>query len=261
MIDVTGHIPSRRAIDGPPLVELELILGTACLTPISLLSGNAPAAIGRDVDSLLNWLCRKQTEPSDRTANPKRARRHGSWTAKSELENIGTNLRSPQFLTARADWLSGIASCHFDLRLDEWLPPGRIKKPLLDFRRNLLQPFLGTISPLLIVSDIRLESIYLIVSSPKLLVSGSQLVRKFLSDFPRLSEVCRSRVCHPTNQPEDSIPCAVYYFGFRTGTFRIKCIRNSGFDTGVERRRIRLLTSHCSPRSRCVLFEQRPRTI
>jgi hypothetical protein len=79
------------------------------------------------------------------------------------------------FLTSRADWLSGIAGCHFDLRLDEWLPPGRIKKPLLDFRRNLLQPFLGTISPILIVSDIRLEIIYLVVGNSKLIVSGSKL--------------------------------------------------------------------------------------
>ncbi|MGC2080616.1 MAG: hypothetical protein WA728_32300 [Xanthobacteraceae bacterium] len=79
------------------------------------------------------------------------------------------------FLMARADWLSGIAGCHFDLRLDEWLPPGRIKKPLLDFRRNLLQPFLGTISPILIVSDIRLEIIYLVVGCPKLIVSSSKL--------------------------------------------------------------------------------------
>jgi hypothetical protein len=126
-----------------------------------------------------------------------------------------------------------------------------VLRSLLDFRRNLVQPFLGTICPILIVSDIRLESIYLIVSSPKLLVSGSQLVCKFLSDFPRLSEVCRSLVCRPTNQPEDSIPCAVYYFGFRTGIFRFKCIRNSGFNTGVQRRRIRLLTSHCSPRTTC----------
>jgi len=49
MIDVTGHVPSRRAIDRPSLVELELIFGAECLTSIRLLSGNAAAAIGRNI--------------------------------------------------------------------------------------------------------------------------------------------------------------------------------------------------------------------
>jgi hypothetical protein len=44
------------------------------------------------------------------------------------------------FLTGRADWLSGIARRHFDLRSDKWLPPSRVKKSLLDLllacRRN-----------------------------------------------------------------------------------------------------------------------------
>jgi hypothetical protein len=71
MIDVTCQVPSRRAVDGPSLVELELISGAACLTPIGFLGGNAPAAIGRYIDPSLDWLCRKQTEPSYRTANPK----------------------------------------------------------------------------------------------------------------------------------------------------------------------------------------------
>jgi hypothetical protein len=35
--DVTGNIPSRRAIDDPLLVDLELIFGAACLTPIGFL--------------------------------------------------------------------------------------------------------------------------------------------------------------------------------------------------------------------------------
>ena len=73
MIDVTGHVPSRRAIDGPSLVDFELIFGAACLTPIGLLSSNAPAAIGRDIDPSLDWLCRKQTEP--RTERPIRKER------------------------------------------------------------------------------------------------------------------------------------------------------------------------------------------
>jgi hypothetical protein len=73
MIDVTGQVPARRAIDGPSLVDLELIFGAACLTPVGFLGGNAPAAIGRDVDPALDWLCREQTEPSRRPANPKGA--------------------------------------------------------------------------------------------------------------------------------------------------------------------------------------------
>jgi hypothetical protein len=40
-----------------------------------------------------------------------------------------------------------------------------------------VQPFLGTISPILIVSDIRLESIYMIVGSSKLIARGSKLIR------------------------------------------------------------------------------------
>ena len=73
MIDVTGQIPSRRAIDGPSLVDLELISGAARLTPIGFRGGNAPAAIGRDMDPALDWLGREQTEPTHRTANPKGA--------------------------------------------------------------------------------------------------------------------------------------------------------------------------------------------
>ena len=29
------------------------------ITPIGFFSGNAPAAIGRDIDPSLDWLCRK----------------------------------------------------------------------------------------------------------------------------------------------------------------------------------------------------------
>ncbi len=73
MIDVTCKVPSRRAVDRPSLVDLKLISGAACLAPISFLGGNAPAAIGRDIDPSFDRLCRKQTEPSYRTANPKGA--------------------------------------------------------------------------------------------------------------------------------------------------------------------------------------------
>jgi hypothetical protein len=85
MIDVTCKVPSRRAVDRPSLVDLKLISGAACLTPIGFLGGNAPAAIGRDIDPSLDWLCRKQTEPSYRTANPKGARGHCSWNSRKFL--------------------------------------------------------------------------------------------------------------------------------------------------------------------------------
>jgi hypothetical protein len=51
----------------------------------------------------------------------------------------------------------------------------RAQELLFDLRRNLLQPLLGAICPILIVSDIRLEIIYLIVGSSKLMVSISKL--------------------------------------------------------------------------------------
>jgi hypothetical protein len=77
MIDVTGDVPSRRAVDGSPLVELEHISRASRLVPISFLCGNAPAAVGRDVDPSFNRLCREQTESGRRTAKPKGARGHG----------------------------------------------------------------------------------------------------------------------------------------------------------------------------------------
>jgi hypothetical protein len=104
----------------------------------------------------------------------------------------------------------------------------------------LLQPLLGTIGPILIVSDIRLEIIYLvmgssklIVSSAKLIVSGSELIRKFLGDFAYLLEVCCSRVRGTANQPKNSVPSPVYYFGFRIRTFLFRGIRNNGWRTCV----------------------------
>ena len=63
------------------VLQLKLISGAAYLTPIGFLGGNAPAAIGRDISSSLDWLGREQTEPSYRTTNPKRARGHCSCIA------------------------------------------------------------------------------------------------------------------------------------------------------------------------------------
>ena len=63
MIDVTGHVPSRRAIDGPSLVDLERIFGAARLTPIGFLSGNARAAIGRDIGGTLDGFVANRPRP------------------------------------------------------------------------------------------------------------------------------------------------------------------------------------------------------
>ena len=59
--------------------------------------------------------------------------------------------------------------------------PVRIKKSLFDLRRNLMQPFLGPFRPILIVSNLRLEVIYLVLGSSKLIVRSSKTIRKFLS--------------------------------------------------------------------------------
>jgi Lipase maturation factor len=59
--------------------------------------------------------------------------------------------------------------------------PGRIKKSLLDLRRNLVQPFLCPICPILIVSDLRLQVIYPVLGGSKLVLGGSKLIFKFLS--------------------------------------------------------------------------------
>jgi hypothetical protein len=37
------------------------------------------------MDPSLDWLCREQTEPSHRTANPKGARGHCSWNSREFL--------------------------------------------------------------------------------------------------------------------------------------------------------------------------------
>ncbi len=74
-----------------------------------------------------------------------------------------------------------------------------VKKSLLDLRRNLMQPFLGAICPILIISDVRLEAINLIASS-------SKLIGKFFSGLSRRLEVCLSGISRPVNQPKNGVP-------------------------------------------------------
>ena len=98
--------------------------------------------------------------------------------------------------------------------------------------------------PISIVSDARLEFIYLALGS-------SQLIRKFLSDLSCCLEVCLSRARGAVNQPKKGISCPVQYIGFS-----IFCIRSNVRNNGSPRisnlanglRRICVLTSHRTPR-------------
>src|SRR5271169_856307 len=92
MVDVTRHVPSRRAIDRPSGVELEHISCAACLAPICFLGGNAPASIGSDIDASLDGLRCEQTEPGHRAANAKGAEGHRPPIAADSQDVI----RNPQ---------------------------------------------------------------------------------------------------------------------------------------------------------------------
>jgi hypothetical protein len=78
------------------------------------------------------------------------------------------------------------------------------------------------------VSNIGLESIYLIVGSLKLIAGGSKLICKFLSGLSCLSEIRLNCTSSPGDEPKNCIPRPVQHIR-RTGIFRFKFIRNSGF--------------------------------
>jgi hypothetical protein len=82
---------------------------------------------------------------------------------------------------------------------------------------------------MLIVSDIRLESIYLIMSSLKLIARSSKLIRQSLSHVSCLLEV--SLISRVFNKLKNSAPCPVYYIGFRARTFLFRGIRDNGSDS------------------------------
>ena len=84
------------------------------------------------------------------------------------------------------------------------------------------------------VSDVRLESIYLVVGSAKLFAAGSKLICKLLSGFSCLLKFCLSCTGSPADEPKNRISRSVQHVG-RAGILRI---RNSGF----QPRRIGLLT-------------------
>jgi hypothetical protein len=93
-----------------------------------------------------------------------------------------------------------------------------------------VQPFFGTIWPILIVSDIRLESIYLIVGSSKLIARGSKLIRQFMSHVSCLLEF--SLISRVSNKFKNSAPCPVEYIGFRPHNFLFRSIWDNGSDSG-----------------------------
>jgi hypothetical protein len=95
---------------------------------------------------------------------------------------------------------------------------------VLDFRRNLTQPFLSAICPSLMASDSCLEIIYLIVC-------GSKLIREILSGLSCLLEFSLSRLSRVFNKLKNGVACPVYYIGFRAGTFLFRSIRDNGFRT------------------------------
>jgi len=64
VVYVSRHIPSRRSVDDPLVVEREHVSGAPRLTSIGFFRSNAAAAISCDVDSSLYSLCREQTKPS-----------------------------------------------------------------------------------------------------------------------------------------------------------------------------------------------------
>ena len=85
--------------------------------------------------------------------------------------------------------------------------------------------------PIFIVSDIRLESIYMIVGSSNLIARGSKLIRQFLSDVSRLLELSLSRLSRVLNKLKNNARCPVHYIGFRVRTFLFRSIRDNGSDS------------------------------
>src|SRR5262245_15745533 len=76
MIDVTRHVPSRRTVDGPALGEFEHVSCAARLAPIRFFTGDAPAAIGRDIGTALDRFYREKTQSGAGAAKAKDARGH-----------------------------------------------------------------------------------------------------------------------------------------------------------------------------------------
>src|ERR1700761_5280650 len=76
MVEVARLIPSRRAVDGPALIEREQIARAARLAPVGFFVGDAGAAVGRDIGPALDWLDGEDAQSGGGTADPKDSRRH-----------------------------------------------------------------------------------------------------------------------------------------------------------------------------------------
>jgi hypothetical protein len=70
-----------------------------------------------------------------------------------------------------------------------------------------MQPFLGAICPVLIVSDVRLEFIYLVVG-------GSEPIRETLSSISCVLELSLSHISRLVNHSKNRIACSIQLISF-----------------------------------------------
>jgi hypothetical protein len=113
-----------------------------------------------------------------------------------------------------------------NLNLSHRAPTGRAtivrdKKSLVNLGRNLMQPLLGAICPILIIPEIGREFVY-----PA--VGGSKLIRKFCSGLSCRLEVRLSCIGSPVDEPKNGVPHPVQLIGFRICILPLRCIRNNG---------------------------------
>ncbi len=77
MVDVAGEVVSRRAVDGPSLVDLEHVFRAVAPFPLlRLRGGDPPAAIGDDIGLARDRLHCEQAEPGRGTADADDGLRH-----------------------------------------------------------------------------------------------------------------------------------------------------------------------------------------
>ena len=122
-----------------------------------------------------------------------------------------------------------------NLNLSHRAPTGRAtivrdKKSLVNLGRNLMQPLLGAICPILIIPEIGREFVY-----PA--VGDSKLICKFCSGPLCRLEVRLSCIGSPIDEPKNGVPHPVQLIAFPIRIFRLRSIRNNGGPSGI-------LTSH-----------------
>ncbi len=72
MIDVSGHVPSRRAVDTPSAVQLENIARAPCQASVGFFGRYSPAAISCNAGGALDRLCCEQAESGCGAADTER---------------------------------------------------------------------------------------------------------------------------------------------------------------------------------------------